>query len=1049
MANSSNAQTAFVLDEDSKTITITQPDFHLNTQSILAGYHHIIWATTIWIDEDISAPGLNISLTAAQIVVRDSGAIIDTTGSAGKDGTSPQSPDAIGVKPGSVDGNDGHDGQDGADGQKGGNLNIYAAEITGGPLKFIGMGGAGGMAQKGGDGVDGTAPADAKDANFPKKVQVGTKTVAVHSRYVQVPVYGWGDDVKVIGSDSFTKASLLMAFQAEKGHRGGRGGAAGLAGKPGNGGDGGSLAVMTLRRRSAEIPYQIGGGVAGASAKNGTPGKAGKAGRGGRFLFNASIGFVSIDWSVYERKGKWKEHWHGSKHFENLGVDKKLLTADGKGLIDRAPSGAAGAPGGWGKDGLAKSPTPAKAKLGKGGQSGMVQASANSKPRTDIPMSYLIDLQRSVTIAIANRDTDLAGVILEWLLFLTSPYAVLPKNPSQEQTARNRIYRDAGQSVLTLGRDEKMVEKANIYSDISEYAAFVEGSITHLRQQASHLAQFNEATQTGMIDLNSLKQAIKETETYQRHLMGSVSQAGSIMFLRARENSLKDSIGKLDVDIFNLRIRLSQMEDELRSGIERKFQEDNKITLSMVLDITMMAVGIGMSLYTFGTSLASVATQVKKFYIEKHDINNWTGIIKEGIWTSTFVELKADLSPFMATDEWKAMTKEVAPLVKKVVDFAGKVEAYSEIMNNRSKLKTDLVDIQASVLTFDIAKLELRRQRAQLEFDLHKLLDDFKEARDWKAVFENFFHTCNTRFDNLAHLAELQAARREAEFQLGVSERNEAALKAQLALKTFNPSSVDAQTTLQSMMSGHALAVDQGLQRVLDMARAYRAWSLESYPLPPIPQNLTADDLNNRFLQPLLTEIRLRQSSMARRAEQDMPAQFVPRSLFPQDKQEFERACFDSDLGAWRFNFSIPLGQDPNAFHVRLRDVRAYPLGLGIAANSEIYCLLIHHGASEFLDIHKEPVHTLQVPRRITYSYRLAPDNTREIEYPGVVRTKFDEIGTNQIRYSPYATWELQVFPNHKVLADGQVYNRGLDWSAFDGIELVYSAYFNDRTATR
>jgi hypothetical protein len=47
----------------------TQPEFHLNKDSILVGYHHIILATTIRIDEDIFAPGCELSLTSAQIIV--------------------------------------------------------------------------------------------------------------------------------------------------------------------------------------------------------------------------------------------------------------------------------------------------------------------------------------------------------------------------------------------------------------------------------------------------------------------------------------------------------------------------------------------------------------------------------------------------------------------------------------------------------------------------------------------------------------------------------------------------------------------------------------------------------------------------------------------------------------------------------------------------------------------------------------------------------------------------------------------------------------------
>lgn len=1044
---------AFSLDEASKTVTINQPDFTLNQASLLAGYHHRIFATTVRIDEDCATAGHNLTISTAQIIVGKGGAKIDTSGPTGADGTSPDSPNAVGVSKG-LDGNPGGNGAHGENGAHAGHITIRCAQITGGQLNLIGKGGAGGNAQSGGNGSNGGTVDPAGDAPFPKLVQTGTTKVQGNRGYTTAPVYGWGDDVDRIGHSQtvvlgvvVAEAKLYRAHRAQKGLRGRHGGNAGLAGTPGDGGNGAQIAVATLRKPAIAPSADVTQGAVGGTAKHGTPGTPTKGGLGGRFRYRGHLGLTLVDWSFYKNQGDWATHWHGKDHFRNMGVGSEHLTSDGKGLVQRSRSGADGHKGKWGPDGLPSAPPVAKGTAGQKGQA-KTEIITTTTPRSDdVPLSYLISLQRSCTIAIANRDHDTARVILEWLLYLSGRYAVMPANPSTEQTAINRIYRDAGQSVLTLGRDDLQVEKANLYSDIEKYTDFVAGSVAHLEKQSRLLADFTASANDKTLNAAKLTAAIQEAQSYQRHLMGSAMQAGSIAFLRSRENQIKESIGTLDVDIFNLRNRLGQMDTVLQSAIDKKFHEQKQISLEMVLEVTMMAVGIASSIYTFGSSLTKMADKVKEFYLETLDLETWSGILEFGVWNSTFAEVAGDVGKFMDMKEFEALSKATSGLIKDAVDFGGKTEAYFEFLNSRRDLKTDMVDVQASVLTFDTAKLQLHRQRAQLEADLYKLLDEFPEAREWRMIFDNYFHTCNTRFDNLAHMAELQAARREAEFQLGLSQRNEEALQAQLDLQNFNPDSLEAETSYQSLLSNHALAIDQGLQRVLDMGRAYRAWSLDTHEFPKVPQNLKATDLSDRFHKPLADKIKLRLSAFKRRSEKAMPARSIPRHLFPEGQDVFQNACFDATIKAWRFNFSLPLGRDANAYHVRLRDIRAYPVGLGVADGTELYCVLVHRGVSEFLDANKQAVRTLQVPRAITYSYRTGPDGTRETAYSGVVKSSFDDAGPERIRYSPYATWELRIHPDHQLVEGGTVYNQGLDWTGFEQIEVTYSAYFDDRSS--
>ena len=201
---------AFSLDEITKTVTINQPDFTLNQDSLLPGYHHRIFATAVRIDSFCRTKGFDVTIAAAQIIAGKAGATIDTSGAQGEDGNSPTSPDAIGVSRG-LDGNPGGNGADGESGGSAGQITINCAQIIGGALKLIGKGGHGGNAQSGGDGSNGGKVDPAGDAPFPRRVQVGTKIIQGNKNYTKAPVYGWGDDVDRIGYNQTVVLGVLMA----------------------------------------------------------------------------------------------------------------------------------------------------------------------------------------------------------------------------------------------------------------------------------------------------------------------------------------------------------------------------------------------------------------------------------------------------------------------------------------------------------------------------------------------------------------------------------------------------------------------------------------------------------------------------------------------------------------------------------------------------------------------------------------------------------------------------------------------------------------------
>ena len=387
-----------VVDEATKTVTIRQVEFTLHEKDFMKGYHHVIYASTVYVKKGFLNPGRNLTIYAAQIVVDRGGGNVDVSGATGTGYAPNNRHSAGGLKKNSYDGDNGFDGQDGGPGGDSGDITIHAGRIKGGAVSLNSKGGAGGRAQDGGHGWKGETPPERARPNTPKQIVVGYKTEEIGSRFVSVPVYGWGGDTLKIGNHDFWTAYLYVTHQAPRGADGGNGGNAGLAGRPGNGGKGGKVRIRTLLEPEAPIAAnQCAGGAAGESGGHGTPGSGVDGGLGAKFLYHGSVKTTTIDWSTYDEKPEWDENWNTKNsttfwvsvdHFDNLGVNNDYIDHyDGthKKLKLRNGSGNRGQNGGYGPSGLRTSPAAQTASRGADGSSETGRVDMSGASYRDIP----------------------------------------------------------------------------------------------------------------------------------------------------------------------------------------------------------------------------------------------------------------------------------------------------------------------------------------------------------------------------------------------------------------------------------------------------------------------------------------------------------------------------------------------------------------------------------------------------------------------------------------------------------------------------------------
>ena len=1046
------AKGRFVTDEKTKTVTIRQAEYTLQKDSFLPGYHLVIYASSVTIKKGYKNPGCNLSIYAAQIIVDEKGGKIDISGTNGMSYKAGDRAKAHGYKPGTHNGVNGIDGKKGGTGQNSGILTINAGTITGGQLEILATGGNGGRAQDGGHAVDGAKPPQQGTPKRPK-INVKEEVQIINGVIYTTKIKTWGDDVKEFtnaekNSSAYGIGSyLLVTSKAKKGKTGGNGGHAGLPGISGDGGKGATITINTLAKPAIQIAHNIIGGEAAPAAQFGTPGKAASGGLGAKYLFKAAVGFVSADWSTYDEKNFWENHWSNGVHIKNLKVTEPYITTQNgiKVLSQRNSTGKTGNKGGYGEKGTSSIPSIPHAIKGSDGS---IKTNILKKPQLykNIPYAYFVLLQRSATIALINKEQDSAITVLQWLIFLTTPFKNLPETASAEAKQSQLIYYESETTLLTINREQnKNRAKRCIYKDIDQYADFVEASLTHVRLQSKFFNKFQQALEAKNQQKKALKDAIAESQLHITQLIGDSLTPGSIVYFKKNEKQIKAGLGDLDLQLLNYKIQLNQMPTDLQNEIDAEYYKKTQISFWNVLEYFSMAAGIVINFASAASSIAKMVGTVKEFYKEAMELSSWADILKEGIWNREFTQLKDDLNQLIETSEFKKMSKDGKAFITSVTDFQGKILAYDELLKSRKiiDLDLDILDIQASVLNFDMAKLKLKKQRTELEASLRKLLDEHKTAQQWQHTFTDYFDTSITRFDMLAHLADIQAQRHQLENQRNQYQRNIETQQAELDRLNLNTNDCNYDAASQSLEANMSLALNQSLQRIKDEYRAYRIWTLNDVAFPKMQQNISVESLSHTYHNPIWERIKDRLSSKSPPSNRDF-SDTPFRKFYSGSKEDFNNRYYDKTNKLWRFMLTLPTNFGANIYFLRLINTRIFLSGARIAEGSAFHCILRHRGISRFINKDRQKITVFQNKRSIEFSY-IVEDDEPNYDYPGAIKTSFDDPQNwrTRIHYSPFTTWELEIIPNYKQNASSRVYNKDIDFSGLKSIELRYSAYFN------
>lgn len=1042
----------YVVDEINKTVTIRQEHYVLSEGTFVAGYHHVVQATQVDVKTGFRNPGCDLDLYAARVVVDAGGGHIDVSGAAGVDAPTGR-PDATGYQPDTRNGGNGGKGGDGKPGQAAGHVSIFAGRIEGGTLTVKARGGVGGRAQDGGNGKDGKQPPERSKAAVPQMHQTGMRVIDEKHR---APVYEWDWDVTWIGRLKAAEAYLLVANQTSEGIGGGNGGHAGLAGAPGAGGSGGNVSIHSVVPCKTPVnATELAGGDAGATATHGHPGKGGEGGLGAKYLYKADAGMVPIGWSAYDEDDKWNQHWNSCNskafwisvdHFANLGVDNNYIVYDGscKKLKLRAAPGQAGTAGGYGDQGARNAPAIPVADRGADGRFETATAGEGHAPRREAPLAYLLMLERSATAAIVNRDRELAADILRWLMVLTARFKQAGGDASGEPVKRRTIYYASEQRLLALGNDDAQGAPALrcVYKDIGLYSGFVETLLGHVSRQEQYVATFAEEARSLDEKREAVTKAIDAADQYIVHLTGSVLEPGTITYALEREKQLKTAIGELDVQVLDYQDVLERMPQTLQQEIDAEIRKKTELNVWTMLELIGMAAGIAINFASAAGSLKEMVSKVGAFYKESLELSTFGDILKEGIWSREFTQIKEDLSALLETDEWKNLSRDAKAFIGKTSDFHAKIDAYDAIAKSRKEVgfALDRIDVQASVLVFDTAKLDLKKQRNEFEHYIRTFLDDYEQAREWKHVFTDYFDTAETRFDLLAHLAEIQAERRRLEYEREQARKNIEVLRTQLGKLSFDPEAGVLGDIAGSLEANLNLAYEAALNRITDEGRAYAIWTLGQHAFPPVRGNLKAEFLRASLHEPLWEKIQNLLSSGSLPASKDFSSSPMVwrREEYP---KQFERFAETGKI-------TLTLSPDPasNIYFERIIDARVYLRGATVEQGSEVHCILRHSGVSEFLDRQRNVVVCYQEPRGIEFSYIEKEGDVPgpDYDYEGAIRNRFDtDTGISRIRYSPYTSWELRVVPDYRQTTGGRVYNQNIDLSALEAIELRLNLFYS------
>ena len=226
-----------IIDNDRVVISDTGD---ASTYHLTSGSDTVIHAWNVTVRGKNTSPGRNLTIVA-NTVIFDTGAFIDTSGTAGADVPNIKlpTPTTAGVP--------GIDGQAGNSGEAAGSITLVARDISYAPadggISLNTRGGMGGRGQDGGDGATGApGPPD--------------NEVVIH----------------------YTSEGLMNPPPA--GFPGGAGGNAGSAGVSGSGGSGGNITVTSANSPDLSASSTLAGGAPGPAALPGNPGSGGQGGSG-------------------------------------------------------------------------------------------------------------------------------------------------------------------------------------------------------------------------------------------------------------------------------------------------------------------------------------------------------------------------------------------------------------------------------------------------------------------------------------------------------------------------------------------------------------------------------------------------------------------------------------------------------------------------------------------------------------------------------------------------------------------------------------------------
>lgn len=1045
MASISSTRT-YAFDEKSETVTIRDAGLKLSQNDILPNYHHVIYSDCVTLDGSIKNPGYNLTIFAGEIIVTDK-AEIDVSGVAESGFAEGDAPHGTGHGERLVDGENGGNGKDAKPGGKGGRVNLYAFKTSGlSKLTIKSIGGQGGRGQDGGNGKDG-GPVPERPMP-PKPVWVKDKSgngyVDLKGDHISSNKGHWQGSYSQIGKA--TGAELLVANSSSMGETGGHGGHAGLAGRPGDGGKGGRIEVWSLDQKPAKPAMKVGGGKAGPKAKHGKPGVATKGGLGAKYiyyshLFAVRIGFSTLDNST--DKAAWQAQWVGTVHFNNLKVNKDFVTTvkGKKSLRLRSLPGSDGIDGGYdGRRGRA--PAVKAAEKGADGSSAINRF--EKPPKLTIPMlDYALLLYRCGTVAIANGDKDRARTTLRWLRFVTSGTCV---------TDQIRTLRDnADQQLATIDRgpDDRPLRVS--FTDMKAAHTLVTSALDDLVEREERRDNYAKALRSSADRTAVLQQMIAEAQDQLAHLQGNSGDPGGIDFLAERELSFKRDILDLDRRLSVLGARLNGMPTELQDGIDAKIREKMAISFWDVMEMLGMMAGIAINFASATGSVVKLANTVKEAYSSSLGVETWGEILKEGIWSRSLSDIKDGVQAVAGTEEFKkafgAAQKDTSAFAKSVIGFYGQFAAYEKLRQEQKKniidIDLDLIDLQARVLVFDTAKLEMKLQLNKLQFDLRKFIDEYEAAQKWVYLFTDYFDTISARFDILANLSDTQANLRELRFQYALTERNLTSAQDQLSRLRFETAGRATGEGGISFEADAAIAMQRGLDLVQEADRAYRMWTLENSNFK-LPAKLTGSSLKSAYTKNLGAGI-LRKVARASKAANDKSrgASF-DFSRYQTDQAAFEKTFYDGETNSWLFNLNVEMDLASDYYFERLLNVEAFLKGAKVAKRSSILCFIRHRGTSRFMHRNGDVLTALKIPHAIEFEY--VPDGDGNKLKDGEITQRFEsDEWMSRIHYSRYTNWELQLPKDYKPSKKSPTYNKELDLSGLQSIELKFDSYRQNR----